>query len=65
LAKVSAGQNVLLVGHGFVAKVIRALIRQDFSDFFDWQLGNGHWLVLEAVERIIEAELPTRSPFLR
>jgi probable phosphoglycerate mutase len=65
LAKVSAGKNVLLVGHGFVAKVIRALIRQDFSDFFDWQLGNGHWLVLEAVERIIEAELPTRSPFLR
>lgn len=65
LAKVSAAQNVLLVGHGFVAKVIRALIRRDFSDFFDWQLGNGHWLVLEEVERILEAELPTHNPFLR
>jgi probable phosphoglycerate mutase len=38
---------VLLVAHGFVAKVIRALARGDFSDFFNWQLSNGEMLVLE------------------
>lgn len=41
-----AGQVVVLVAHGFVAKTIRALTRQDFSDFFDWQLGNGELLEL-------------------
>ncbi|PHN21865.1 histidine phosphatase family protein [Pseudomonas sp. ICMP 460] len=38
---------VLLVANGFVAKVIRALGRADFSDFFNWQLSNGEMLVLE------------------
>ncbi len=38
---------VLLVAHGFVAKVIRALAKGDFSDFFHWQLSNGEMLVLE------------------
>lgn len=28
-------------GEGVVAKAIRALVRDDFSDFFDWQLRNG------------------------
>jgi len=39
-------QVVILVAHGFIAKTIRALARQDFSDFFDWQLGNGDVLEL-------------------
>ena len=38
---------VLLVAHGFVAKVIRALAKGDFSDLFHWQLSNGEMLVLE------------------
>ena len=38
---------VLLVAHGFVAKVIRGLARGDFADFYDWQLKNGERLVLE------------------
>lgn len=43
-------QTVLLVAHGFVAKVIRALAKGDFSDFYDWQLSNGNLLVLECFE---------------
>ncbi len=39
-----------LVAHGVVAKVIRALVRNDFSDFFDWQLRNGEVLILKADE---------------
>ncbi|MCP1572308.1 putative phosphoglycerate mutase [Herbaspirillum rubrisubalbicans] len=35
------GESVVLIAHGFVAKTIRALAHQDFSDFFDWQLSNG------------------------
>lgn len=38
---------VLLVAHGFVAKVVRALAKGDFSDFYDWQLSNGNLLVLK------------------
>jgi probable phosphoglycerate mutase len=34
-------------GEGVVAKAIRALVRDDFSDFFDWQLRNGEVLILE------------------
>lgn len=55
--RVRAGLNVLLddephrvivlVAHGFVAKTIRALVRQNFSDFFDWQLRNGEVLALQ------------------
>lgn len=40
-------QTVVLVAHGFVAKVIRALEKQDFCDFYNWQLSNGNVLVLE------------------
>lgn len=40
-------KSVLLVAHGFVAKVIRALARGDFSDFYQWQLSNGALLALE------------------
>lgn len=58
----SAAQEVLLVAHGFVAKTVRALVHQDFSDFYDWQLGNGHWLVLENVERILQHALPVQNP---
>ncbi|WP_296259565.1 MULTISPECIES: histidine phosphatase family protein [unclassified Pseudomonas] len=62
LVAASAAHNLLLVGHGFVAKTIRALARQDFSDFFDWQLGNGHWLVLDNIERILQHPAPGQNP---
>lgn len=39
--------NILLVAHGVVAKVIRALSKGDFSDFYDWRLSNGRMLALE------------------
>ncbi|WP_110708308.1 histidine phosphatase family protein [Salinicola sp. CR57] len=39
--------NILLVAHGVVAKVIRALSKGDFSDFYDWKLSNGSMLALE------------------
>ncbi|WP_110946854.1 histidine phosphatase family protein [Pseudomonas bohemica] len=65
LVETSAAQDVLLVGHGFVAKTVRALVRQDFSDFFEWQLGNGHWLVLENVERILQHGVPAQNPLPR
>ncbi|WP_298581747.1 histidine phosphatase family protein [uncultured Luteimonas sp.] len=35
-----AGRAVALVAHGFVAKVVRAICRTDFQDFFEWQLAN-------------------------
>ncbi|AUG06719.1 histidine phosphatase family protein [Pseudomonas sp. S09G 359] len=47
LAALYPQRVVLLVAHGFVAKVIRALAKGDFSDFFHWQLSNGEMLVLE------------------
>ncbi|UQS89107.1 histidine phosphatase family protein [Pseudomonas chlororaphis] len=47
LAALHPSRTVLLVAHGFVAKTIRALAKDDFSDFFDWQLSNGSLLVLE------------------
>ncbi|HSH97487.1 MAG: histidine phosphatase family protein [Methylophilaceae bacterium] len=34
-------ETVLLVAHGFVAKIVRALVQEDFTDLFDWQLKNG------------------------
>ena len=40
------GERVLLVAHGVVAKVIRALTCAGFTDFFDWQLHNGGRLVV-------------------
>ncbi len=42
-------KTVLLVAHGFVAKVARALAKGDFSDFYDWQLSNGNMLFLQDV----------------
>jgi probable phosphoglycerate mutase len=53
-------QAVLLVAHGFLAKVIRALAIGDFSDFYTWQLSNGEMLVLEDFELRM---LPSVSPF--
>jgi len=47
-------QVIVLVAHGFVAKTIRALVRQDFSDFFDWQLRNGEVLSLQIDAKFIE-----------
>ncbi|MFR9704490.1 histidine phosphatase family protein [Aeromonas sanarellii] len=41
------GERVLLVAHGVVAKVIRALTRAGFDDFFEWQLHNGGRLVVK------------------
>ncbi|QFY42720.1 histidine phosphatase family protein [Candidatus Methylospira mobilis] len=43
-------QVVVLVAHGFIAKTIRALVRRDFSDFFDWQLENGAVLSLQLTD---------------
>jgi len=51
---------VLLVAHGFLAKVIRALAKGDFSDFYTWQLSNGAMLLLE---NLTVVALPTVSPF--
>jgi probable phosphoglycerate mutase len=55
LLEVYAGQVVVLVGHGFVAKTLRALARDDFSDFFDWQLGNGQVLALENLRLLTQS----------
>lgn len=46
LAEEAQGERVLLVAHGVVAKVIRTLTTTGFSDFFDWQLPNGGYLVV-------------------
>ena len=35
------GEVVVLVAHGFVAKVARAVSEAGFDDFFEWQLANG------------------------
>lgn len=50
LERLYCADNVLLVAHGFVAKTIRALAIDDFTDFYDWQLTNGNLLVLENVK---------------
>lgn len=55
IAEQHKDQTVVLVAHGFVAKVIRAVNQAGFDDFFDWQLGNG--AVLELC--ISGARLPT------
>lgn len=60
LAALYPTQAVLLVAHGFLAKVIRALAKGDFSDFYTWQLSTGEMLVLE---NLTVAALPTVSPF--
>lgn len=55
-------KTVLLVAHGFVAKVVRALAKGDFSDFYEWQLSNGNMLFLECFEiPILDTERLRRS----
>lgn len=44
LASTTEGERVLLVAHGVVAKVIRAVTIAGFDDFFEWQLPNGGML---------------------
>ena len=66
IARVSSGLNVLadeaqdervlLVAHGVVAKVIRAVTTNGFADFFEWQLHNGGRLVVD----IPQAQSPIR-----
>lgn len=46
LASTMQGERVLLVAHGVVAKVIRALTTAGFDDLFAWQLPNGGMLVV-------------------
>lgn len=50
LSKDYQDKTLVLVAHGFVAKTVRALVRDDFSDYFDWQLSNGQVLELEDVK---------------
>lgn len=40
-------KTVVLVAHGFVAKVIRAMGHSSFEDFFEWQLSNGQFFELK------------------
>ncbi len=49
-----AGRVVVLVAHGFVAKVIRAVGHAGFEDFFEWQLANG--AVYEAITSGVKPE---------
>ncbi|MCR3965193.1 histidine phosphatase family protein [Aeromonas veronii] len=44
LASIMQGERILLVAHGVVAKVIRAVSIAGFDDFFEWQLPNGGML---------------------
>lgn len=46
LVSTMQGERVLLVAHGVVAKVIRALTTAGFDDFFEWQLPNGGMLAV-------------------
>lgn len=62
LVEAHGADNLLLVAHGFVGKTVRALIRQDFSDFFDWQLDNGQVLVLENAEAVQHYVVPSLDP---
>jgi len=56
LADEARGERVLLVAHGVVAKVIRAVTTKGFADFFEWQLHNGGRLVIN----IPQAQSPIR-----
>lgn len=59
-----ASITIAVVAHGFVAKVVRALSKGDFSDFFDWRLSNGSVLDLENFKipnhdaDVVKASLP-------
>ena len=46
LVSTMQGERILLVAHGVVAKVIRAVTIAGFDDFFAWQLPNGGMLVV-------------------
>ena len=64
------GERVLLVAHGVVAKVIRALTRASFDDFFEWQLYNGGRLVVKldsagSATDILQYHRPTGQDELR
>ncbi|MBD8682781.1 histidine phosphatase family protein [Pseudomonas sp. CFBP 13719] len=58
-------KSVLLVAHGFVAKVIRGLAKADLADFYQWQLPNGSLLTFEDFgvpafdKAALEASLPS------
>lgn len=56
LADEAQDERVLLVAHGVVAKVIRAVTTNGFADFFEWQLHNGGRLVVD----IPQAQSPIR-----
>lgn len=55
LLDIYADKTVVLVAHGFVAKTLRALARNDFEDFYEWQLGNGQILLLENLQPLQSA----------
>lgn len=57
--------TVLLVAHGFVAKVLRALSGAGLADFHEWQLKNGQSLVLQidtAAALLSPARLDAQPP---
>ncbi|WP_041207863.1 histidine phosphatase family protein [Aeromonas jandaei] len=57
------GERVLLVAHGVVAKVIRAVTSAGFDDFFDWQLANGGMLMVHfPVPLTLDKPLPFCRP---
>lgn len=62
LVEAHGTDHLLLVAHGFVGKTVRALVRQDFSDFFDWQLDNGQVLVLDNAEAVRDYVVPSLDP---
>lgn len=60
IEKQHKGQVVVLVAHGFVAKVARAVSLAGFDDFFDWQLENGAVLSLGHGFKI--SKIPSFTP---
>jgi broad specificity phosphatase PhoE len=62
LIQAHPSENLLLVAHGFIAKTVRALVRRDFSDFYDWQLNNGQLLTLDNVETVLQYVVPSQDP---
>jgi probable phosphoglycerate mutase len=57
-----AGKVVVLVAHGFVAKVARAVCLQNFNDFFDWQLANGAVCELTMTPNTAESHMVAPPP---
>ncbi|MFB2864721.1 histidine phosphatase family protein [Aeromonas sp. MdU4] len=65
LATAAQGERVLLVAHGVVAKVIRAVTSAGFADFFTWQLHNGGMLSVSLPAPLAtDLLLPFRRPAL-